>query len=102
VILQRVLSVLAAICLVGAFSLALIVSPTEPLTLWLGTNDHELLLSLYNWTTVHAPPLVHYVLVPILGRPVWLVPGCLGLVFLGLVVTLGSRKAVTEQRRRRS
>ncbi len=101
-ILSRVFSVLAAICLVGAFSLALILSPTEPLASWLGTNDHDLLLSVYNWTTVHTPALTHYVLVPVLGRPVWLVPACLGLVFLGIVVTLGSRKTVTEQRRRRS
>ena len=101
-ILSRILSVLSAVCLVAGFTAATVLSPTEPLAIWIAEHDHALLVGMQTVIQTHSSWLWRWVVVPVLERPVWLVPVALGLVSLGAVVTLGSRKTVPQQHRRRS
>jgi len=101
-ILSRILSVLAAVCLVAAFTAATVLSPTESLATWIAEHDHALLVGMQGIIQGHSNWLWHWVVVPVLERPVWLLPVMFGMVFLGVVVTLGSRKGVPQQHRRRS
>lgn len=101
-ILSRILSVLSAVCLVTGFTAATLVSPTEPLATWIAEHDHALLLGMQSVVQTHSSWLWHWVVLPVMARPVWLLPVGFGLLCLGAVVTLGSRKTVPQQRRRRS
>ena len=91
-ILSRVLSVLSAMCLVAAFTAATVLSPTESLALFIAERNHPLLVVMKGIIQSRSDWLWQWVVVPVLERPVWLVPVALGLVLLGAVVTLGSRK----------
>ncbi len=99
----RVLAVLAAALFVLAFTLGTVMPPLTTGRDLLADMDHASLVALNQWGTASAPPwLWTRVIVPVLLRPAWLVPTALGLVAMGLAVTIGSRKGVARSHRRRS
>jgi hypothetical protein len=103
VILTRVLAVLAAVTLVGAFAMATLLPQDMTLGQGLAELDPEILDGLRDGLAGHGAAWVWSGLVmPLLLRPLWLVPTSLGLVFAGGAMTLGSRKGVTRSHRRRS
>lgn len=102
-ILTRALAVLSAASLVGAFTLATVLTPFESLAELLADWDHPWLVWLKGASEAHLPRwLWQDVMIPILLRPAWLLPTALGLVLLGFTVTIGSRKGVARSHRRRS
>jgi hypothetical protein len=102
-ILSRVMAVLAAILLVGAFALATVLPAGISLVEVLADTDHPALVWMKNFSALHLPGWVwDSVEVPLLVRPVWLLPAALGMIAVGCSITLGSRKRVVGSRRRRS
>ncbi len=104
-ILTRTLSVLAAALLVLAFTLASILPPFTSLGEVIANYDHALLLWLRATFEARFPGwLWTQIVVPLLLRPVWLLPLSFGLVFVGLSVTMASRnkkgKGLARSRRR--
>ncbi len=94
---------LSATSLVGAFTLATVLTPFESLAEVLADWDHPWLVWLKDLSEAHLPRwLWQDVMVPILLRPAWLLPTAVGLVLLGFAVTIGSRKSVASSHRRRS
>ena len=101
----RVLAVLAAACFVGAFALATVLPPMTTLAEALLEADQAALGWVrdavqgrgYEWVWQNL-------FVPMLMRPDWLLLTCLGMVFGGAALTVGSRKnkGVTRSHRRRS
>ncbi len=99
----RALAVLSAASLVGAFTLATLLTPFESLAELLSDWDHPWLVWLTNTSEAELPRwLWRDVMVPVLLRPAWLLPTGVGLVLLGFAITLGSRKSVAHSHRRRS
>lgn len=87
-LLPRVLAVLAAICLVVAFSLALFYPPTMPLQRVVAQFDQQLLASVQGWVRAHwGDGVWSGVFVPLLTRPGWLMPLAGALVLAGLALT---------------
>jgi len=86
--MTRTFSVLAAALLVAAFALMIIPPATMSLAQGLSELNHELVMqaqhlvqrALGSWAWV-------WVCVPVLVRPVWLVPLCLGLLCAGTAAT---------------
>ena len=96
----RVFTVLAAICLVGAFALASLVPPDMPLGQALYLADRGLLSSIEAFAHDHlAPWMWTGVAVPVLLRPVWLIPAAIGLICGGAAATLTSGAAHRSRRR---
>ena len=87
--LVKVLAVLAAIALVGAFALATMLPPLTSLAELVAMLDNRTLLALPEWVRIHVPEWVwRWLVVPVLMRPVWLPPAALGMVLGGLAITL--------------
>ena len=92
------MAVLAAVFLVGAFALATIAAPDIPLGAALYMLHPQSLyvvqehLSAWLWSGAAMPLLV---------RPAWLLPACLGIVCAGLSLTTASRKGAQRSPRRR-
>ncbi len=97
-IFQRVMAVLAAAFLVGAFALATIASPDISLGAALYTLDPQ---SLYAVQAHISAWLWNGAAMPLLVRPAWLLPACLGIVCAGLSLTTASRKGPQRTPRRR-
>jgi len=97
----RVLSVLAASCLVLAFALAVTMPPTATLahliTRWrpAGVEGLEAFMgrNLPDW-------MWESVALPVLSRPCWLMPVEAALVFGGIATTIALRRMRTAERRR--
>lgn len=88
-VLARVLAVMAAVALVGAFALATMLPPTTSLADLVGMLDNRTLLALPQIVRGHAPEWVwEWLVLPVLIRPVWLPPTALGVVLGGLAITL--------------
>jgi len=103
VIAVRILSVLAAGLLVGAFAIATILSYDLSLGELIGMVD----LNFVNWTheaaAAHLPPWVWTnILAPTLLRPAWLLPTAAGLVCAGAAATVASSGSTQRTRRKRS
>lgn len=94
---SRIFAVLAAVFLVGAVTLALL----TPRGMTLG---QALLLADSNtlpWLKAHAAPWMWETLeVPLLIRPVWLLPAALGLVCAGAAATFNSAWSSSSRRKR--
>ena len=98
----RILAVIAALFLVAAFALASMLPPLLPLGQAVSMFNHDWLVAFQEavrkgvseWAWVNLA-------VPVLLRPVWLMPAALGLVFAGAAVTLSSRLGPARSRRRR-
>ncbi len=87
-IAQRILAVLSAVLLIGAFALATLGPPGVPLGHVLFTLDTPVM----DWLQDHVGDWVwRNVAVPLLLRPAWLVPAGLGIVFAGASLTLANR-----------
>jgi hypothetical protein len=87
-ILPRVLAILAAICLVGAFSLALFYPATMPLQRVVAQFDQQILANIQDWIRSHWGDRVWSIIfVPVLARPGWLMPLAGALVLAGLALT---------------
>jgi hypothetical protein len=87
-ILPRVLAVLAALCLVGAFTLALFYPPTMPLQRLVAQFDQQILVTAQEWVREHwGDGIWSTIFVPLLARPGWLVPLACALVLAGLALT---------------
>ena len=101
--LTRVLAVLAAANMVAAFALATLLPPMLPLAQLVSLTDGSLLGDAHDFVLVHLPAWVWPRLaLPLLLRPCWLPPTCLGIVLAGGAMTLASRKGVPRSHRRRS
>lgn len=91
----RVLAVLASICVVGAFALALLFPPTLQLARLISIIDHNILLALQDGIRDHFSEWAWRALVmPLLARPSWLVPLALGMILGGAALTVASRRRV--------
>ena len=104
VIAIRTLTVLAAICLVGAFTLATVVPPFTSLAELIANADHSVLVWAKGFADKNLPQWLWLdIVVPVLLRPCWLLPLAGGVVFLGLSLTLrNSRGNGVARSRRRS
>lgn len=95
---RRVMAVLAAAFLVGAFALATVAAPDLPLGAALYMLHPQSLsviqTHLSDWLWGGAA-------IPLLVRPAWLVPACFGLVCAGLALTTAPRKGAQRSPRRR-
>jgi hypothetical protein len=99
--MQRVFAVLAAVFLVGAVGLATLAQPDMPLGQMLFMVDGSFMNGLEADTKHYLPLWVWNQLeVPLLVRPAWLIPACIGIVCTGLAVTLAPRRGATRPRRR--
>jgi hypothetical protein len=101
VIAQRVLAVVSAALLVGAVALAMLGPPQVPLGQLVFMVDHDLMEAVHQFVGSHlASWLWDYMLVPVLVRPAWLVPGAIGLICGGLSLSLSTRKSAHRSHRR--
>ncbi len=99
IIFQRIMAVLAAAFLVGAVAVAMIGPPNVPLGAALYMLDRRVVydvqahLAAWMWDDAALPLLV---------RPAWLLPACIGVVCAGLSLSVASRKRPQRTPRRRS
>lgn len=101
--LTRFLAVLAAANMVAAFALATLLPPMLPLAQLISMADGNLLTATHAFVSLHLSAWVWmHLLLPVLLRPCWLLPTCLGIVLAGGAMTLASRKGVPRSHRRRS
>ena len=92
-IAERVLAVLAAVCLVAAFALANLMPIALPLSALMSMIDHPALLALQDFVRDHISQWVwRAVFLPVLMRPCWLLPLVLGVVLGGAALTVASRR----------
>jgi len=98
VIAQRILAVLAALLLIGAFALATLGPPGVPL-------GHVLFLMappVMNWLAAHVPAWFWANLaMPLMLRPAWLLPASLGVIAAGASMTLANRPQTHRSRHQR-
>jgi hypothetical protein len=102
VIVPRILAVLAASLLVGAVALAMLGPSDMPLGAALFLVNHDLLRAFRSGIEAHFN---HWMwddmVLPLLIRPVWLLPACLGLISAGLSLTLSNNQRRPQRSPRR-
>ena len=97
----RVFAILAAVLLVGAFALATLMEPDLSLGAALFSLNGRALKAVHDGISAHLGPWAWSgVAVPLLLRPVWLIPAGLGLVCTGAALTLTTRPPHHRSRRR--
>jgi hypothetical protein len=90
---ERVLAVLAAICLVVAFAIGVLLPPMTPLSGVISMIDHDKLVALQNGVRATLTDWAwQNLFLPVLVRPAWFPPLGLGLVFVGAALTIASRR----------
>lgn len=96
----RVFAVLSAACLVAAFALASILPPDLPLAAAIALLDHRLLYQVQQSAARMLPVWAwNWGVVPLLMRPVWLLPASFGIIFAGVAVTTSSGPSRSHRRR---
>ncbi len=101
--LTRILAVLAAANMVAAFALATLLSPMLSLAHLISMMDGNVLVAVHDYVVKSVSPWVwNELLLPVLLRPSWLLPICLGIVLAGCAMTAASRKTLPRSHRRRS
>jgi hypothetical protein len=101
VIAQRVLAVVSAILLVVAVAIATFGPESISLGQALYLLDHDVLGKLPDWSTRTLGKWMWIsVIQPLLVRPAWLVPASLGIICVGLSVSLSNRKTTHRSHRR--
>ncbi len=96
----RVVAVIAAALLVAAFSLALLFPAAMSLGELVGTVDDQALKAMQVFARAHLPDWAWNRLgVPLLSRPAWLMPMALGVVAVGVAVTLRTHQSAPRRRR---
>jgi hypothetical protein len=99
---RRVLAVLAAVLLVGAVALATLESPDMPLGQVLLAYDHTMLTTIQSEVDRIFPQWMWTgAFLPVLIRPAWLIPAALGLICVGLSLTLPTGRRAERPRQRR-
>lgn len=99
---RRILAVLAAVLLVGTVALATLESPDLPLSQVLLMYDHTILATLQSQVDrIFAHWMWTDLALPVLVRPAWLIPAALGLICLGLSLTLPIGRRAERPRQRR-
>jgi hypothetical protein len=102
-IASRALAVLAAASFVAAFALATLFPPLSTLAQLVVWDDPGALTAMHSWLVTHVAPWAWDDLtVPLLLRPCWLAPVCLGILCAGGATTLASRAGMPRSHRRRS
>jgi hypothetical protein len=102
VIAFRILAVLAALLFICAFSLAIMAGPDLPLGQAIGLLQRGALGAIENTLRGMLGPWVwSNVMVPMLLRPVWLLPAALGLLAAGTAASVASSRGSTRSRRSR-
>jgi hypothetical protein len=97
----KLLAVLAAVLLVGAFALATLGPENMDLGEALYALNHDVVRVLQAFTHDHAMGwLWDHVARPTLIRPAWLLPASLGLICIGAAATLSSKGAPRSHRKR--
>lgn len=100
-IVQRTLAVLSAALLVGAVALATLGPANLPLGQAIFMLDHDVMQIMRTGIEQHVSAwLWRYVAVPVLVRPVWLVPAALGIICAGAALSLSNRKSAHRSHRR--
>jgi hypothetical protein len=98
---ERVLAIFAAIFLVAAVAVATFGSQSISLGRALYLLDHDVLDRLPDWSTrVLGNWVWATVIQPLLVRPAWLLPTSIGLVFVGLSLSMSNRKTRDRSHRR--
>jgi hypothetical protein len=101
VIAQRVLAVIAAILLVAAVGIATFGAESISLGQAIYLLDHDVLDKLPLWSSRTLGKWMWVsVIQPLLERPAWLLPASLGLVCVGLSLSLSNRKTTHRSHRR--
>jgi hypothetical protein len=101
VILQRVLAVISAVLLVAAVAIATFGPQSVSLGQALSMIDHDVLDRLLAWSNrAWGSRVWEVVIQPLLVRPAWLLPASLGIICLGLTVSLSNRKSTSRLHRR--
>lgn len=96
----RVMAVVAAALLVGAFSLALLFPAATSLGELVAMADGRALTAVEGFARAHLPDWSwSRLLVPLLVRPAWLSPMALGVVAVGVAVSLRSHQSAPRRRR---
>lgn len=99
--LQRIMAVLAAVLLVGAVALAMLVPPDLPLGQLLLTLDQEATERAHAFVERHLSGWIWSDLaMPVLLRPAWLVPATLGLICVGVAMSISIKKPAGRSHRR--
>ena len=102
-IASRALAVLAAASFVAAFALATLFPPMSTLAQLVARDDPHALAALHDALVAHSSAWVWDTLaVPLLTRPSWLLPVCIGILAAGGATTIASRAGVARSHRRRS
>ena len=102
-IATRTLAVLAAANLVAAFALATLFSPLTTLAQVVARDDSHALYALHDMVVGHSSTWVwNNVVLPLLLRPSWLAPVCIGILCAGGATTIASRASLPRSHRRRS
>jgi hypothetical protein len=101
VIAQRVLAVISAVLLVAAVAIATFGPESISLGQALYLVNHDVLDKLPGWSTRNLGIWVwSSVIQPLLVRPAWLIPAALGIVCIGLSLSLSNRKTTHRSHRR--
>ena len=94
-ILSRSLLVAAALCVVAAFALAVLYSPTMRLDRFIAMMDVGALLRMQDWVRDALGDWAwQNLFVALLVRPAWLLPLSLAIVLTGLAVSLHRARGV--------
>jgi len=96
----RVVTVIAATFLVAAFSLALLLPAATTLGELVAMADGRALVVVQGFARAHLPDWAWgRLFVPLLARPGWLSPMALGVVAIGVAVSLRSHQSAPRRRR---
>ena len=96
---MRLLTVLAATALIAAFALATMLPPLTSVADLVGMLDNRTLVALPGVIRAHVPDWAwRWAVLPVLLRPVWLLPAAVGVVLGGVVITLQSPGAPKSPR----
>ncbi len=100
---SRILAVLSAAAFVSAFAIATLLPSLSSLAQLVAWDDPHALVVAHDFMIAHgAAWMWNNLALPMLLRPAWLVPVCLGVLLAGGATTLASRPGVPRSHRRRS
>jgi hypothetical protein len=101
VIAQRVLAIIAAVLLVAAVGIATFGAGSLSLGQAIYLLNHDVLDKLPLWSSRTLGKWMWVAVIqPLLERPAWLLPASLGLVCVGLSLSLSNRKTTHRSHRR--
>jgi hypothetical protein len=101
--LAKVFAVVAAIMLVGAVAAGTLGPPDTSLGEALTSLDHLRVAAVEAYIRIHLSAWFwDHPVRALMGRPVWLVPACVGVLFAGGAMTAASLQKAPTSRRRRS